>query len=303
MSPRLRLTGIHKSFGATRALRGVSLEVGPGEIHALVGENGAGKSTLMKILSGVYQPDAGSIELEGQPFEPRDPLHARKCGIAMIYQELMLAPHLTVEENIMLGEEPSRFGWLDRRKRRQCAREALAKLHAESIPLDAPVNALTIAQQQIVEIARALLGQPKVLIMDEPTSSLTLVDTENLFAVIRRLCERGVSIVYISHFLEECQKVCARFTVLRDGEAVGTGDMAGADPNDIIRLMVGRDVSELYPRTPHTFGRALLEVRALSGEAKPRQVSFSVREGETVGVVGESGSGARFSVWIASPAA
>jgi ribose transport system ATP-binding protein len=291
MAPRLRLSGIEKAFGATRALRGVSLEVNAGEVHALIGENGAGKSTLMKILSGAYQPDAGRIELDEQPFDPRDPLHARQCGIAMIYQELTLAPHLSVEENIVLGEEPSRFGWVDHGRRRRLAREALAQLHAGDIPPDKPVNALTIAQQQLVEIARALLGQPKVLIMDEPTSSLTRVDTENLFAVIRRLRDRGVSIVYISHFLEECQQVCDRFTVLRDGETVGAGDMAGAKLDQIIRLMVGRDMCELYPHTPHTVGRPVLEVRALAGEGKPRAVSFTLREGEILGMAGLIGAG------------
>jgi ribose transport system ATP-binding protein len=162
----------------------------------------------MKILSGAYSPDAGSIEVDGQLFVPENPHHARRCGIAMIYQELNLAPHLTVEENILLGAEPATFGWLNRSKRRDLAHKALAELHHDNIPLDAPVNTRTIAEQQIVEIARALVGEPKVLIMDEPTSSLTQVDTENLFRVIARLRERGVSVVYISHFLEECQRVC-----------------------------------------------------------------------------------------------
>ena len=187
------MTSVQKTFGATRALRSVSFEVAPGEVHALIGENGAGKSTLMKILSGAYTPDAGTLELDGQSFVPSDPLHARHSGIAMIYQELNLAPHLSVEENILLGEEPATLGWLNRPRRRELARAALAELHHENIPLHAPVNTCTIAEQQIVEIARALIGQPKVLIMDEPTSSLTQVDTENLFAVIRRLRQRGVT--------------------------------------------------------------------------------------------------------------
>src|SRR6266852_871508 len=216
--PRLRMSEVQKAFGATRALRRVSFEVGAGEVHALIGENGAGKSTLMKILSGVYPPDSGEIELDGQPWVPANPLHARHCGIVMIYQELTLAPHLSVEENIVLGEEPAKFGWLNRRRRRELARAALAELRHENIPLSAPAGSRTIAEQQVIEIARALIGQPKVLIMDEPTSTLTQVDTENLFRVIGRLRERGVSIVYISHFLEECQRVCDRYTVLRDGD-------------------------------------------------------------------------------------
>ncbi|MBI4324137.1 MAG: sugar ABC transporter ATP-binding protein [Chloroflexi bacterium] len=289
--PRLRMTSVQKAFGATRALRSVSFEVAPGEVRALIGENGAGKSTLMKILSGAYTPDAGNIEMDGQSFVPADPLHARHSGIAMIYQELNLAPHLSVEENILLGEEPATLGWLNRARRRALARAALAELRHENIPLQAPVNACTIAEQQIVEIARALITQPKVLIMDEPTSSLTQVDTENLFAVIRRLRERGVSIVYISHFLEECQRVCDRYTVLRDGESVGAGDMAGADLNEIIRLMVGREIKDIYPRLPHPLGKPVLEFKTVRGQTKPRSVTLKLREGEILGLAGLVGAG------------
>src|ERR1041384_6176343 len=171
MIPRLRMSGVEKRFGATHALKNVSLEVVPGEVHALIGENGAGKSTLMKILSGAYTADSGRIELDGAPLVPENPLHARRCGIAMIYQELTLAPHLSVEENILLGQEPSRFGLIKQQARRQMAASALAELHHDAIPLAAPVKELSIAQQQIIEIARVLIGNPKVLIMDEPTSS------------------------------------------------------------------------------------------------------------------------------------
>src|SRR5262249_26857312 len=162
----------------------------------------------------------------------------------MIYQELNLTPHLTAEENIVLGEEPHRYGWLNRSRRRTLAHQALAELQHDTIPLDAPVNQLTVAERQIVEIARALIGSPKVIIMDEPTSSLAQADAENLFAVIQRLRRRGVSIIYISHFLEECQRVADRYTVLRDGESVGDGDMANARLNDLIRLMVGREIKD-----------------------------------------------------------
>ncbi|HYT58717.1 MAG TPA: sugar ABC transporter ATP-binding protein [Haliangiales bacterium] len=291
MTPRLRMVGVRKSFGATHALKNVSFEVGPAQVHALIGENGAGKSTLMKILSGAYQPDGGEIELDGQLFVPKDPCHARRNGIAMIYQELNLAPHLSVAENILLGEEPRRFGWLNRARQRASAREALAELHHENIPLDTPINRLTIAEQQIVEIARALIGSPKVLIMDEPTSSLTQADAENLFAVIDRLRQRGVSMVYISHFLEECQRVADRYTVLRDGESVGADDMAGARLNEIIRLMVGRDIRDIYPRTPHTPGKTVLELRDLRGMTRPRSASLTLREGEILGIAGLIGTG------------
>jgi ribose transport system ATP-binding protein len=290
VSARLRLSGICKAFGATQALRGVSLEVAPGEVHALIGENGAGKSTLMKILSGAHPPDAGEIALDGSPFRPRDPQHARQCGVAMIYQELNLAPHLSVAENILLGAEPARFGWLDRRRMHELAHAALAELQHDSIPLSAPVSTRSIAEQQIVEIARALVAQPKVLIMDEPTSSLAQSDVRNLFRVIARLKEKGVSVIYISHFLEECQSVCDRYTVLRDGESVGSGTMAGAELREIIRLMVGREVSEIYPRTPHALGEPVCEVRDLAS-GKARAVTFTLRAGEIFGIAGLIGAG------------
>ena len=290
-SLRLRMVGVQKTFGATRALRSVSLEVATGEVHALLGENGAGKSTLMKILSGAYTRDAGTIELDGQPFNPENPLHARRCGIGMIYQELNLAPHLSVEENIVLGAEPHRLGWLNRTRRRDLARQVLAELRHESIPLDAPVHSRTIAEQQIIEIARALLGDPKVLIMDEPTSSLTQVDTEHLFAVIRRLSQRGVSVIYISHFLEECQAIAYRYTVLRDGETVGGGAMSEARLEAIIHLMVGREIKDIYPRVPHSVGQPVLELQRLAGAGKPSSVSLKLRAGEILGLAGLVGAG------------
>ena len=285
------MSGVQKAFGATRALKNVSFAVAPGEVHALIGENGAGKSTLMKILSGAYRADSGTIAIDGQPFKPENPHHARRCGIAMIYQELTLAPHLSVEENILLGAEPSTLGWLNRSKRHDLARRALAELQSESIPLSSHVSTLSVAQKQIVEIARALIGEPKVLVMDEPTSSLTQVDAENLFQVINRLRARGVSVIYISHFLEECQRLCQHYTVLRDGESVGTGDMATVKLPEIIRLMVGRDLTEIYPRTPHQLGAPVLEVKSLSGTPKPQSVSFILRAGEILGLAGLVGAG------------
>src|SRR5258705_1939796 len=284
------MSGVQKRFGATHALRNVSLEVRAGEVHALIGENGAGKSTLMKVLSGALRPDAGSIELEGRSFTPANPRHARDCGIAMIYQELNLAPHLSVAENILLGCEPAQFGWLNHSRRRQLARRALAELGHDSLPPDATVNGLSIGEQQIVEIARALIGEAKVLIMDEPTSSLPQADAERLFSVIARLRARGVSVVYISHFLEECKRVCARYTVLRDGETVGTGDMQRAEIPEIIRLMVGRGGTEIYTRVPHRIGKPLLEVRHLAGRDKPRLVDMVLHEGEIMGVAGHTGA-------------
>jgi len=289
--PRLRIHGVAKRFGPTVALGGVSLEVGPGEVHALIGENGAGKSTLMKVLSGAHRADSGTMELDGTPFAPSDPLHARRSGVAMIYQELNLAPDLAVEENMLLGNEPRTLGWLNRGKRRRLAKRALEEICQPDLPLDAPVGSLTIAQQQLVEIARALVGEPRVLIMDEPTSSLTRLDTENLFGVIERMSQRGVSVIYISHFLEECQRVADRFTVLRDGVSVGGGEMAEANLDRIIHMMVGREMSEIYPRTNRTFGGPVLELNNVAGLAKPVDVSLGLCAGEILGVFGLVGAG------------
>ena len=291
MTTRLRINAVGKSFGATRALDGVSLDVAAGEVHALIGENGAGKSTLMKILSGAQAADAGTMELDGRPFKPASPLEARRCGIAMIHQELTLAPHLSVEANILLGEEPAAFGWLDGKRGRALVRRALAELQRGDIPLNVPVGSCTIAEQQIVEIARALIGNPRVLIMDEPTSSLTRVDTENLFEVIARLRQRGVSVIYISHFLEECQQIADHYTVLRDGRSVATGAMTGAELGGIIRQMVGREISDIYPRTARPPGRPVLEWRGLAGVSKPQSASLTLHAGEILGIAGLVGSG------------
>ncbi len=285
------MTDVTKAFGATRALKGVSFEVAPGEVHTLIGENGAGKSTLMKVLSGAYQADSGQMEIDGRPFQPRGPLDARDSGIAMIYQELNLAPDLSVEENILLGEEPRKWGLIQRSVRRSMAEQALEQLDHVGVGLKTLVYQLSIAEQQLVEIARALIRQPRVLIMDEPTSSLTQVDVDRLFRVIERLKAQGVSIVYISHFLEECQRICDRFTVLRDGASVGTGDMKSTPLDDIIHMMVGREMKEIYPDLDHTPGEPVLELESLAGRKKPRSVSLTLRKGEIFGVAGLVGAG------------
>ena len=287
----LSLRDIQKRFGPTHALRGVSLSLERGETRALIGENGAGKSTLMKVLSGAYQPDGGTVELDGQPFRPGDPAQALRGGVAMIYQELNLAPHLSAEENIALGVEPTRLGWINRRQRKELARAALEELGASHIPMDVPVARLSIAGQQMVEIARAIAAHPKVLIMDEPTSSLTQADTARLFEVIDRLAARGVGIIYISHFLEESRRVCRTFTVLRDGSTVADGVLAEADRATIIRHMGGRDLKEIYPRVPHTRGRPTLELRGLVPPGKSGPVSLTLHEGEIFGLAGLVGAG------------
>ncbi|MSU70486.1 MAG: sugar ABC transporter ATP-binding protein [Opitutaceae bacterium] len=287
----LRLTGIQKSFGATRALRGVSLDTFPGEVHALIGENGAGKSTLMKILSGAHRADAGTMELGGRPYRPDNPHDARLKGVAMIYQELNLALHLSAQENILLGAESARLGWIDRQASRERTSAALAQLGHGGLDLDRPAAGFTIAEQQVIEIARALLTKPQVLIMDEPTSSLTQADTERLFATILRLRDQGVSIIYISHFLEECRRIADRYTVLKDGETAGTGPMKDATLDHLVTLMTGREVKDLYPRAPHEPGEVVLEVKDAACAPRLKRVSLQLRAGEIFGLGGLIGAG------------
>ncbi len=288
---RLRLDGIQKNFGATCALKNVSLEIAPGEVHALIGENGAGKSTLMKILSGTHTADRGTMELCGAPYAPANPQAARMQGVAMIYQELNLAPHLSARENILLGSELTRLGWINRRVARQRARTVLAQLGHASLDLERPAGTFPIAEQQVIEIARALLNAPQLLIMDEPTSSLTRVDTEKLFEAIDRLRAQGVSIIYISHFLEECRRIADRFTVLKDGETAGAGEMKSAGLDGIIRLMTGREVKDLYPRTAHGQGDIVLEVKAAASTPRLKCANLQVRAGEIFGLAGLIGAG------------
>ncbi len=285
------MRGVKRSFGATKALRGVELSVVPGEVMALIGENGAGKSTLMKILSGAIPPDEGKMFLDGADYIPGNPLHARKSGVAMIYQELALAPHLSVMENILLGIEPTRgplMNWPEMKRR---ASAALAEVGLSHVSPEIEVRKLAIAQQQLVEIARAVALDCRVLVLDEPTSSLTAKDIEKLFALIRRLKAKNISIIYISHFLEEVRAVCDRFTVLRDGETVGSGMTAEVPNEKIIALMVGRNVEDLYPRSPRTAGDVILEVKELGGVIKPSSASLQLRRGEVFGISGLVGAG------------
>jgi ribose transport system ATP-binding protein len=285
------MTGITKSFGMTRALVNVDLEVLPGEVHALVGENGAGKSTLMKVLSGAHPADAGQMVLDGRPYSPRGPLDARGAGVAIVYQELSLAPHLSVEENVLLGVEPTHFGFVRRGAMRAHVEEALSLLRHPDIRPAARVGDLGIGAQQLVEVARALAAKARVVVMDEPTSSLTQHDTEILFDVIRRLRASGVSVIYISHFLEEVRAIADRFTVLRDGWAVGVGRVAETPTSEIIRLMVGRELADVYRRTPHEIGQAVLDLTDLSGRRMPKGADLELRRGEILGIAGLIGSG------------
>ena len=284
---RFGMRGIRKAFGATVALDGVELSVASGEICGLVGQNGAGKSTLMAILAGALAPDAGSMTIDGRPYAPRSPIEARRAGVAMIYQELSLAPHLTVMENILLGAEPMRYGLVDRGRMREMASAALEQLGHDDIPPDVAVGTLSVAAQQLVEIARALAVGCRVLVLDEPTSSLGSDDVQHLFALLRRLKEQGHAIVYISHFIEEVKSITDRFVVLRDGRNAGGGVTAGATRDAIVSLMVGTAPGDLFPRTPRHAGEALVEAGAL----EPGFASFSLHRGEILGIAGLVGSG------------
>ena len=287
----LTVRGVKKSFGATQALKGVDLTLARGEVLALIGENGAGKSTLMKVLSGAHSADSGEMRFEDAPYLPAGPLHARALGVCMIYQELALAPHLSAMENILLGIEPTRGPFMNWAETRAIARRALDEVGLATLDPAAVVEDLSIAERQLIEIARAVAVGCKVLVLDEPTSSLTQKDVQALFALVRRLKAKGVAVVYISHALEEIEALCDRFTVLRDGETVGHGVVGQVPVNKIIAMMVGRDVEDLYPRTHRTASEPILELRALAGAKMPKAASFTLRRGEVVGLVGESGCG------------
>jgi ribose transport system ATP-binding protein len=290
-APLLEMRGVSKAFGGTQALDGVSLGLNAGEVHALIGENGAGKSTLMKVLSGAVVPDGGTMTLAGAPFAPHGPREAVDLGVVMIYQELALAPHLSVEANVMLGRERTVAGLVRLGLHRRLVADALALLDHTEIQPDAITGTLSVGAQQLVEVARALVADARVIVFDEPTSSLGEHDAARLFAVIERLRERGLAIVYISHFLEEVRRVAQRYTVLRDGRAVASGELRDVSLPTIIGQMVGRDLTELFPSVPHTPGEPVLEVTGVSGNPLPKQADLAVRRGEILGIAGLIGAG------------
>jgi ribose transport system ATP-binding protein len=281
------MRGARKTFGATVAVDGVDFAVAAGEVCALVGQNGAGKSTLMAILSGAVRPDTGSMLLDGGAYAPRNPLDARRAGVAMIHQELSLAPHLSVMENIGLGVEPVRRGLIRWPEMRKTAVAALTELGHPEIRPETPVAALSPAAQQLVEVARALASGARVVVLDEPTSSLSHQDVERLFALIRKLKTQGLAVVYISHFIEEVKAVSDRVVVLRDGRIAGGGPTAEISSDAIVQLMVGREVDDLYPRTPRETGDVLLEL----SDVQPGAATLAVRRGEIVGIAGLLGAG------------
>ncbi len=290
-SSLLKMSDIQKSFGPTKALKGVSLSVSAGEVVALIGENGAGKSTLLKTLSGAHFADSGTMEIEGKPFQPKTPQDARNAGVAMIYQELNLAPDLSIEDNIMLGMEFRKRGFLNRRSQRKVVAQALSDVGIDSIHPKTIVKTLSVANQQLVEIARALAFNAKIILFDEPTSSLPKSDVKRLFEIIRKLRENGLGIIYISHFLEEVRQITDRIVVIRDGENAGYGEISKVSNDEIISMMVGRDVADLFPTVPHEPGEDVLEIKDLSGEPSPRNVNLTLRKGEIFGVAGLVGAG------------
>ncbi|ELI6417558.1 TPA: ribose ABC transporter ATP-binding protein RbsA [Aeromonas salmonicida subsp. salmonicida] len=287
-SPILELTGIVKTFPGVRALDEAGLKVYPGQVMALLGENGAGKSTLMKVLTGIYQADAGSVSYRGQPVHFKGPRDSQDQGISIIHQELNLLPELSIAANIFLGREPrTRFGSIDHKQLRERASSLLGRLGVKHGP-DTRLGELSIGEQQMVEIAKALSFDASVIIMDEPTDALTDTETEQLFTVIREL--RNCGIVYISHRLKEIFQICDRVTVLRDGKWIGEKAVSDLDEDRIIEMMVGRRLEEQYPRLHRELGPVSLQVKDLAGPGV-RGVSFSLRQGEILGFSGLMGSG------------
>lgn len=287
----LRVQGVSKGFPGVQALSNVQLEVTRGEVHALLGENGAGKSTLMKILYGVYQPDAGTVELQGRPVSISNPHQAQQLGISMVHQELNLVQSLDVARNILLGREPMRApGIIDWPRLYRDAEALLAQLRISINPRTL-VRRLSVAQQQMVEIAHALSWQPAVLILDEPTSSLTQQEIGELFRILRELKARGVAILYISHRLEELEQIVDRATVLRDGQYVGTVNARRTSIPDLIKMMVGRSLEQQFPKVSVPIGDEVLRVEGLSRKGHFQDISFTVRRGEMVGLAGLVGAG------------
>ncbi|MFA6822119.1 MAG: sugar ABC transporter ATP-binding protein [Sphaerochaetaceae bacterium] len=291
-SDLLVMSNIHKSFPGVKALDEVNFSLKAGEVHALIGENGAGKSTLMKILTGVYKMDEGEILLEGEAVHINKTIDAQNLGISIIYQEFNLFPHLTVAENLYIRREPRKLAkWIiDDKAQRQKTREMLAEIHLDLDP-NRKVNTLSVAQQQMLEIAKALALNAKIVIMDEPTSALTDAEIENLFRIIHELKRRKVGIVYISHRLEELQHIADRVTVLRDGKFVGTVDYKDTSVRELVRMMVGRELGDYFPERTAKPSDVLLEVHGLTRKKVIEDISFNLHRGEILGVAGLMGAG------------
>lgn len=288
---KIEMKGINKAFGSNQVLHDAGFVLEDGEVHALMGENGAGKSTLMKILTGVYKKDAGTITIDGKEVNFKNPQEAEKAGIVFIYQELNVLYDLTVEENLFMGKEITKFfGICDNKAMRAKAQEVMEKMGV-NIPVDAVMSDLSVGQQQMVEICKALMVDAKVLIMDEPTAALTERETESLFKVMKSLREKDVSIVYISHRMEEIFELCDRITILRDGSYIGTEKISEIDMDGVVRMMIGREIGERFPKRDVKIGDVVLRVEGLTREGIFHDVSFDVRAGEVLGVAGLMGAG------------
>lgn len=287
----IEMKGINKSFGTNQVLKDAGFLLKDGEVHALMGENGAGKSTLMKILTGVYKKDSGTVLVDGQEVNYKSPQEAEKAGIVFIYQELNVLFDLTVVENMYMGKEiTKKFGVCDMKAMRAGAKEVMDKLGVD-IPVDAVMSDLSVGQQQMVEICKALMVDAKVIIMDEPTAALTESETEGLFKVINSLRKKGVSIVYISHRMEEIFNLCDRITILRDGAYIDTKEIKDLTMDDVVQMMIGREIGERFPKRDVKIGDEVLKVEGLSNGKLFHDVSFSVRAGEVLGVAGLMGAG------------
>ena len=287
----IEMKGIDKSFGTNQVLKNAGFLLKDGEVHALMGENGAGKSTLMKILTGVYTRDAGTVLVDGKEVVYKNPQEAEKAGIVFIYQELNVLFDLTVEENLFMGKELTKgFGICDKKAMRKKAQEIMDRMGV-NIPVTAQMSDLSVGQQQMVEICKALMVDAKVLIMDEPTAALTQSETEVLFEVIKSLRAKGVSIVYISHRMEEIFELCDRITVLRDGSYIDTKYIKDINMDDIVQMMIGRTIGERFPKRDVQMGKEVIRVEGLTSGKLFKNVNFSVRAGEVLGVSGLMGAG------------
>lgn len=288
---RIEMRGIDKSFGSNQVLKQAGFTLESGEVHALMGENGAGKSTLMKILTGVYTKDAGTVLVDGKEVNYKNPQEAEKAGIVFIYQELNVMFDLTVEENLFMGKEiHGKFGICDKKAMQKKAQEALNTLGVNISPKTVMAE-LSVGQQQMVEICKALMADAKVIIMDEPTAALTQSETVALFKVIESLRKKGVSMVYISHRMEEIFELCDRITVLRDGSYIGVKNIPETNMNEIVKMMIGREIGERYPSRNVKIGKEVLKVKELTRKGTFHDVNFSVRAGEVLGVSGLMGAG------------
>lgn len=285
------MKGIVKRFGPTLALDHVDLNVFPGKVLSVAGENGSGKSTLMKVLAGVHTCDEGNMTLDGVAYQPKNPADARNLGVAMIHQELSICPHLSIRENVVLGLERQRGGWIQAAETDRVARASLAPLGLADLPLGRPAGELPIGTQQLIEIARALASNAKIIILDEPTSSLSETDVEKLFVVLKDLRSRGAAIVYISHFLNEMREISDDIAVLRDGQNAALSPMSSITDDQVVEAMVGRSVEDLYPRSDRHAGAVLLKVEDLNGKKLPVRSSLEIRAGEVLGIAGLNGSG------------